>query len=185
MDKIICFILGCEIPEEKKSFNELSQAIKVEIIRRAVFAGLFLIMSLVLGFITHSWRLGLMVVAMAFVNALICLIFYYTFLYNAYKFVDCECCGTAKEYGRKIQYLQNIKNSEYVYIISVNKKPFVKGTIIRVYMKPENIRKRMDGMIRLSSPLFIQILKTNINIDDTDNAKEKKSKKASAFFAGI
>lgn len=174
MQKIICKLLDCNIPERKPSFEDLTPYLKIVVIKRLCESIAVIIGAIVLSIILSSVQTTVLLLLLALMYTGTSLFFYYRILYGAYKFVDCECMGITKNiFGKRIQFL---KKDDYTYCLPIEKKPYTKGSIIRVYMHPNNIRKDADGLYILSSPLLVQVLKRNIDTDDDDNQKKKKKK---------
>lgn len=175
MEKIICKLLNCQIPEEKHAFEDFEPYIRMECMKRFALGIAYVIVGIIFAVLFQSWKLAAIIALVVIWFALSVLMFYWTFQYDAYQFVDVECMGVQKELNRNVQYF---KNGNYIYKMACNRNIYTLGSIIRIYVKKQNVQKRSDGTIYIYSPLCVQVLKKNIDSlgMQTENSNQNKKK---------
>ncbi len=172
MEKLVCYILGCEVPNKKYTFQELDPFIKNEILKKYLYSIIFFVIGIFAIFMLQSWKFSVCIILMLLWQICMSTMFYLTFSYSAFQYVDATCMGTDREFNRKIQYLQA---GDFIYKITFNKKPYPKGSLIRVFIVKSNVRKNRDNTISLNSPLAICILRKDITQNLADEPQKGKT----------
>ena len=188
IDKFICALLGCDIPEKKYHFKEFDPFISFKFVQKLLLT----VITLCLGIVSFFMFMKSFFVVVYFiiwaVYAVTTLHFYLLFHYDAALCVDVTCKAhdveTVGPVKRYVQYFIDDYESIYkMYIKKTGKYPT--ESRFRFFLVPTGVRTSMDGMTIIPLPLCQQMLSRNVNIDNAsviyDPSDDKKKGLLSRF----